>query len=213
MKFSHLYEELKLLDICKPASPEEIERRNNAYPSIKIKELIDNANKTKLSDGSWHVHTQLDVSQCKLTSLKDLNVSIIDGDFSCSYNQLTSLEGGPKTVYGDFACCHNNLTSLVGAPTHVEGSFYCYNNELTSLNGSPTYVYWGYYCDNNKLTSLIGAPRILRHDFYCNNNKLTSLEGCPKEVHGYFSCYGNDVKFNKTDIMEICQIKGSNIKV
>jgi hypothetical protein len=48
MKFSHLYEELKLLDICKPVSPEESDRRDIEGAVIKLKETIDNLKKTKL---------------------------------------------------------------------------------------------------------------------------------------------------------------------
>jgi len=38
----------------------------------------------------------------------------VGGDFWCSRNQLTSLEGAPSQVCGDFACSGNKLTSLVG---------------------------------------------------------------------------------------------------
>jgi len=38
----------------------------------------------------------------------------VGGDFSCSDNQLTSLEGAPSQVGGDFYCIKNKLTSLVG---------------------------------------------------------------------------------------------------
>ena len=37
-------------------------------------------------------------------------------------------ENNPEIVEGDFSCSHNNLTSLKGAPKIVEGDFYCSNN-------------------------------------------------------------------------------------
>ncbi len=40
-----------------------------------------------------------------------------EGDFYCSYSNLTSLEGAPKTVGGDFYCYDNNLTNEDHAPT------------------------------------------------------------------------------------------------
>ena len=54
-----------------------------------------------------------------------------DGDFCCSNNQLTSLDGAPKEVGGIFDCSGNKLTSLDGAPKEVGGGFYCEHNQLT----------------------------------------------------------------------------------
>ena len=50
--------------------------------------------------------------------------------FNCSYNNLTSLDGAPKTVGSDFYCDNNKLTSLVGAPKTVGGSFDCSDNPV-----------------------------------------------------------------------------------
>ena len=33
----------------------------------------------------------------------------VGGDFSCSYNQLTTLEGAPKELGGYFSCSYNPL--------------------------------------------------------------------------------------------------------
>ena len=63
----------------------------------------------------------------------DLTGTVYEGSFSCTNNNLTSLEGAPREVKGDFNCSDNNLTSLEGAPREVKGDFYCYNNNLTSL--------------------------------------------------------------------------------
>ena len=59
--------------------------------------------------------------------LKDITVS---GNFGCSYNNLTSLEGAPSNVGRFFDCNYNNLTSLTGAPTNVGGDFHCYGNTV-----------------------------------------------------------------------------------
>ena len=55
------------------------------------------------------------------------------GDLSCSYNNLTSLEGCPEVVEGYFNCSYNKLTSLEGCPEVVKGDFYCNNNNLYEL--------------------------------------------------------------------------------
>ena len=52
----------------------------------------------------------------------------IKGNFSCSRNKLTSLEGCPSKVNGNFNCIYNELTSLEGCPSKVNGDFDCSRN-------------------------------------------------------------------------------------
>jgi hypothetical protein len=96
----------------------------------------------------------------------------VDGCFDCVHNQLTSLEGAPRTVGDYFDCANNELTSLVGAPQTVGGHFFCQNNKLTSLEGSPQTVKGRYTCQENKLISLEGAPLTVGGFFYCDKFKL-----------------------------------------
>jgi hypothetical protein len=77
-----------------------------------------------------------------------IKFGIVTRYFDCSYNQLTSLEGGPKEVGGHFSCSFNQLTSLEGAPNKVGGSFYCTGNQLTSLKGIPEKIRGKFYCDD-----------------------------------------------------------------
>jgi len=66
-----------------------------------------------------------------LTKLPDILKDItVGGNFNCSYNELTSLEGAPKTVGENFGCSYNKLTSLDGAPKIVYKDFYCRNNSV-----------------------------------------------------------------------------------
>ena len=68
----------------------------------------------------------------EITTLKGLNISYnVNGDFKCSYNFLTSLEYGPKTVRGDFDCSNNELTSLDFLPKNFNGNIYCSGNNWT----------------------------------------------------------------------------------
>jgi hypothetical protein len=128
-----------------------------------------------------------------LTDFKGVRFGTIRRNFSCGYNQLTSLEGAPKEVGGDFDCRDNQLASLEGAPEKVGGDFSCNHNQLTSLNGAPEKVGEDFFCHNNQLTSLEGAPKSVGGDFFCHENQLASLEGAPKEVGGYFDCNGNNL--------------------
>ena len=140
-------------------------------------------------DGSFHCSKQ------DLSDFKGVRFGVVEEDFRCEKNLLTSLVGAPRKVGGSFECDNNRLTSLEGAPREigVVGSFYCYNNQLTSLEGAPQKVGWCFNCDNNQLTSLVGAPREVRGDFYCEDNLLTSLVGAPEKVGWCFSCRDNPV--------------------
>ena len=131
----------------------------------------------------------------KVYQHKRLPVSFdkIDGFFDCSHNQLTTLEGAPKSVVGDFSCHNNQLTTLEGAPQSVGGNFSCWNNQLTTLEHSPQSVVGGFECFSNQLTTLEGAPQSVGGDFSCYNNQLTTLEHSPQSVHGSFSCSYNQL--------------------
>jgi hypothetical protein len=117
--------------------------------------------------------------------LKDV---VVEGDFYCSYNSLTSLEGAPEKVEGDFFCSYNSLTSLEGAPEKVEGDFYCNCNSLTSLKG---------------------APKVVEGYFDCVNNPLTSIEGLPKEIGAsLYISFAPGISITEEEIRKISNIKG-----
>ena len=97
---------------------------------------------------------------------------MVTGDFNCSDNQLTSLEGVPVSVGGDFDCCINRLTSLEGEPVSVGGNFNFSRNKLISLEGAPESIDGYFYCFRNRLTSLKGAPESVGGNFDCSNNNL-----------------------------------------
>jgi len=141
-------------------------------------------------DGTVDVRGRVSLSDLGLNKLP-INFGNVEGDFYCSGNELTSLEGSPKSVGGYFDCSSNKLTSLKGSPKSVGGYFDCYNNQLTSLKGSPDSVGRDFDCSHNKLTSLKGSPDSVGGGFDCTNNKLNSLEGSPKSVGGHFDCSSN----------------------
>ena len=144
-------------------------------------------------DGSIDVHGKVDLSNQVFGRTKlPLKFRNVTGNFYCSSNQLTSLEGGPRFVGGHFHCS-NKLTSLEGSPQSVGGNFYCDHNQLTSLEGSPQSVNGSFYCRNNQLVTLEGSPQTVGGDFYCSNNQLTSLEGTPSHVGGGFYCSNNQL--------------------
>jgi len=81
-----------------------------------------------------------------------LKFNIVSGGFYCYNNNLTTLEGSPRSVY-NFDCDYNELTTLEGGPEYVDGIFWCSRNSLKTLEGGPEFVRGNFYCQNNPLTS------------------------------------------------------------
>ena len=134
------------------------------------------------ADGFVDVDGVFDCSNKGISDFKGIKFGKATGYFDCSYNNLISLEGGPKEVGGSFNCSYNNLTSLEGGPKEVGGSFNCSYNNLTSLEGGPKEVGGSFNCSDNNLISLEGGPKEVDGSFNCSDNNLISLEGAPIEI-------------------------------
>lgn len=147
--------------------------------SDEIDELL------KILPEGYEIDGGVSLNNMKMTKLPNFSKIKVKGDFECSCNMLSSLEGAPVEVLGDFICFKSGLTSLKGAPLEVLGEFDCSHNELASLEGAPLVV-GSFYCRNNRLTSLKGAPKKVKKIFTCNENPLKSLEGKPLEIGGEF---------------------------
>jgi hypothetical protein len=171
---------------------------------------LNKTNLTKLPVKFGRVTGYFSCSDNQLTSLEGAP-QLVSGGFYCYYNQLSSLEGAPQSVGGGFYCYYNQLSSLEGAPQSVGGDFDCSDNQLTSLEGAPQSVGGSFICNDNNLTSLDGAPKSVGDSFYCNYNQLTSLEGAPQSVGGYFDCSNNKVKFTEDDVLAVSDVKGEII--
>ena len=152
----------------------------SASPAALTEEQIEWLD--KCVNGSWKLNPQTGLinvdgnfycSERGLTDFKGVRFGKVSEHFVCGYNQLTTLEGAPKTVGGYFECENNELTSLVGAPQTVGGSFHCHDNELTTLEGAPQTVNGDFYCYDNALTTLVGAPKTVGGGFYCRNNTVS----------------------------------------
>lgn len=79
------------------------------------------------SDYSYNYSNQ------ELDSLIQLNIpEIVNEDFDCSENNLTSLEGAPKVVHGDFACYNNKLKNLDFLPD-IKGELICFDNDWEDI--------------------------------------------------------------------------------
>ncbi len=118
----------------------------------------------------------------------------IEGDFRVHRQDLTDFKGVRfGKVDGNFDCSYNRITSLDGAPQEVGNNFHCYDNQLTTLDGGPSIVKWDYNCSRNNLASLKDATKLVNGYFDCSRNFLTSLEDAPDWIGGYFAFPKNQI--------------------
>jgi len=195
-----------------------------------LKKVIKGSYKIN-SDGLIDVDGDVDMSRQRINSiLRFGKFGTVTGDFDCSSNSLTSLDGCPEKVGGTFTCFSNNLTSLEGSPIkagnfncsfnnlesldgcpmEVEGNFDCSHNKLISLKGCPE-VLKSLNCSSNNLTSLVGCPTKLKGSFDCSLNNIESLNRCPTEVGGWFRCYKYSKVFTLEDILNVCSVNKNKI--
>ena len=93
-------------------------------------------NYTINEDGSIDVNnsSSLPVNfESKGLSELPLNFRNVDGSFTCSFNNLTSLKGCPERVGNNFICTYNNIKSFEGFPKHIGGYFYVYGNPIEEI--------------------------------------------------------------------------------
>ena len=113
-------------------------------------------------------------------SVADLKIDYKGGNFNCSYNQLTSLEGAPSHVDGHFYCRSNKLTSLAGAPSRVGGDFSCSDNELTSLKDvhkHVTEIKGTFYANKNPIESHVLGLLLIKGvtEVNLDNERVTEI--------------------------------------
>ena len=146
------------------------------FESFKEEEIHAICKEYRIENYTINEDGSIDVEWCILINRKlnklPLKFRNILDDFVCSFNELTSLEGCPKSVGGGFNCRCNELTSLDGCPEKVRGNF---------------------DCDNNQLSSLEGCSKFIGGHFDCTNNKITTFEQLPFSIGGYFHCAGNPI--------------------
>jgi len=102
-------------------------------------EYYNITNYTINKDGSIDVDGNVDLIGKGLKELP-LIFNKVNGWFSCSINQLTSLIGAPKYVGDSFYCSNNKLISLYGCPDHIGGIFYIENNNIYTFEKFPKYI-------------------------------------------------------------------------
>lgn len=159
----------------------------------------------------------------------------IDGDFYCTWNNLTSLEGCPEEITGVFSCWVNQIESLEYGPKIVGDRYSCANNLVKSLKGVPQRINGDFSCEANLLTTLEHGPTYVNGDYDCGSNNLVSFKGIPREIRGGLSLSYNknldslehfpefigenlyvsgcdNFKFTEAEIRKVCDLRGRLIK-
>jgi hypothetical protein len=167
-----------------------------------------------------NVHDDVDMDKKSLSKIP-IKFGKVTGNFSCRFNNLSSLKGCPIEVGREFFCKENKLITLEGGPIEVGAGFKCDYNLLTSLEGCPKEVDGIFRCSNNRLTTLIGGPIMVTDLYRCFNNELISLDGLPfnfnmellnfKEnpIYYLFELFGSYKKYKSS--LEYEYLDGGNI--
>ena len=142
------------------------------------------------SEGLVDVDGYVKISNIKLNFLP-IKFGKVVGNFDCSLNELTSLEGCPKEVRGDFNCSYNLLSSLKGCPKVVGGNFVCNSNKLTSLEGCPDEVGGDFLCYSNQLTIIDYLPECIEGHINLIGNKIRDIKVEDKNYKFFGKCYLN----------------------
>lgn len=86
-------------------------------------------------DGTIDIHGFINITHLRLNVIP-FYFNHTD-NFSCAHNNITSLEGSPKTVTHHYRCRYNDIETLEYAPERVGQDFDCFGNKLYSLKGGP----------------------------------------------------------------------------
>jgi len=111
-------------------------------------------NYTINSDGTVDVDNDVNLSSKKLTKLP-LKFGKVSGNFFCSDNYLTTLEGSPQSVGGNFNCRSNYLKTLEFCPKSVGGYFSFYKNSIKDLYGFPEFFYGHIFYGTNPVSETL----------------------------------------------------------
>jgi hypothetical protein len=162
--------------------------------------------------GPWSVNPQtglIDVENSfncdnqDLDNFLGLKFGKIGGHFTCSGNNLKTLEGSPEIVYLSFWCEENPLVSFEGAPKRIDGNFIFGNyHDVYSLSGFLRWI---------KREKSGDAELILTHHFFTPEVIKKQITKNPDFPY-YVSLAWNTEGFKKTQ-EELKKILPENILV
>lgn len=155
-------------------------------------EKMNITNYTINEDLTVDVNSFVYLSNQNLKSIP-IQFRVVEGDFDCSQNELTSLLGSPIKVAGDFNCSENKLKTLKHSPKEVGLDFVCLKNELITLNGFNCMSIKNFYCSENQLTDLQYGPKIITGVCDYSYNLINTLKYAPELVKNQLRLLGNQI--------------------
>lgn len=101
--------------------------------------------------------------------------NIIEEDFGCSVNSLTSLYGAPEIVNGSFNCEKNKLVSLEYSPQTVKDNFCAANNQLDTIKGVSRFIGYNLWLPQNQLKNISSQelPNYVGGSIFMKDNFLS----------------------------------------
>lgn len=105
-----------------------------------------------------------------LTDFKGITFAYVSGSFNCSKNALTNLDCAPRQVDGDFDCSYNQISRIegnykIGGTDHGFGWFDCSHNKLETISKASFYGRH-FIFSHNLLPNLEGADITLHVPYY-----------------------------------------------
>ena len=115
----------------------------------------------------------------------DSNFEInVNRDVNLMYKNLNNLPDYIQfnVINGSFTISDNNLTSLRGCPRYVNSLFNCENNKLTTLEYAPVKIWITLFCNNNP----IPKKEIYKYIFdtkFINNDIYINCDAIPEQIN------------------------------
>lgn len=137
-----------------------------------------------LPDKTYHFEVSLKLDGKGLKSLRELpiKISIVDGEFDISNNELIDLKGCPQKISSLNISGNKFLKSLEGCPNYIREDLKINDTPLTSLKGCAEKVGGNFTARKNKFTTLIGGPKEVGGDYDASENLLTTTLGLAEKV-------------------------------
>jgi hypothetical protein len=140
---------------------------------------LSNKKLTKIPFNFRNVYGHFDVSNNKLISLKGCPEKTYK--FHCGWNQLVSLEHGPKSVTTVYNAEHNKLKNIDFIATeYTKCNIYLQHNEISSIDyniiSNLSFVSANvFYISYNLLEDVILKPFSFFKNLYFSNNKIKKI--------------------------------------
>ena len=118
----------------------------------------------------------ISVSYCNVKSVQGVGFFSNLTNFSCSGNELNSLDVSKNPKLSSLDCSWNKLTNLDVSKNLELSALFCSGNKLTNLDVSKNLILNRLECSDNQLTSIKMATNLgsLR-EFNCSRNELRSI--------------------------------------